>query len=199
MTITELINEIPHLTKRFVYYLEERGYIHPLKIPKDRLDRRDYTEADVELIRKAFRLYRQGYSPRRAIASVKTAESDGNINVFSLRLPFFRDMDEKIYEHAGSNQSEYIFIIPKTQFMVTAKRREKNLFSLRVSMNIDKQYGPFIIRFLSGGENIRELTTDIDGNAFQDGIEEKDIKALIGCEVDVSKRNDQPKAGDISA
>ena len=52
--------------KRFVYYLESLGYIQPTRVPKRRIDRRDYSASDVERIRGLWRYYQRGYALQAA-------------------------------------------------------------------------------------------------------------------------------------
>ena len=51
MRLQEVLNQIEGLEKRFVYYLRSQGYIHPQKLQKARIARRDYSLADLERIR----------------------------------------------------------------------------------------------------------------------------------------------------
>ena len=53
MRLQAVLNQIEGLEKRFVYYLESQGYIHPQKLQKTRIARRDYSLADLERIRES--------------------------------------------------------------------------------------------------------------------------------------------------
>ncbi|MCS7206721.1 MAG: Lrp/AsnC ligand binding domain-containing protein [Dehalococcoidia bacterium] len=66
MELKEVIAQVPGLQKRFVYYLEAQGYIHPTKVRKHRISRRDYTEADLRIIREVWRYYQRGYAVQAA-------------------------------------------------------------------------------------------------------------------------------------
>ena len=68
MELKQLLEQVPGLTKRFVYYLETQGYIHPVRVPKKRISRRDYTEADLRTIIDVWRFYQRGYAVQRAHA-----------------------------------------------------------------------------------------------------------------------------------
>src|SRR5262249_11420059 len=48
------------------YYLESLGYIHPTRVPKRRIARRDYTAEDVERIQALWRYYQRGYALQAA-------------------------------------------------------------------------------------------------------------------------------------
>lgn len=62
MELKELLAQTPGLQKRFVYYLESQGYISPTKIPKTRISRRNYSEADLQLVQEVWRYYERGYA-----------------------------------------------------------------------------------------------------------------------------------------
>ena len=62
MRLSELLRRVPGLEKRFVYYLEAQGVIRPTRLPKARIDRRDYDEEDIGRIRRIWRYYRRGYA-----------------------------------------------------------------------------------------------------------------------------------------
>jgi DNA-binding Lrp family transcriptional regulator len=62
MRLGELLQQVPGLEKRFVYYLEAQGIIRPTRLPKARIDRRDYGEDDAARVRRIWRYYRRGYA-----------------------------------------------------------------------------------------------------------------------------------------
>jgi len=64
--LKDVLAQVPGLEKRFVYYLESLGYIAPLRVPKRRIARRDYTEGDVARIHGLWRYYQRGYSLQAA-------------------------------------------------------------------------------------------------------------------------------------
>lgn len=66
MELKEVIAQVPGLQKRFVYYLEAQGYIHPTKVRKHRISRRDYSQADLRIIREVWRYYQRGYAIQAA-------------------------------------------------------------------------------------------------------------------------------------
>jgi len=66
MQLREILTALPGLTKDFVYYLEDKGCIHPRRIQKERIARRDYTREDFETIASVFKYHQKGYSPRTA-------------------------------------------------------------------------------------------------------------------------------------
>jgi len=74
MQLKEILNLIPGLAKDFVYYLENKGYIHPRKIQKDRISRREYSRRDYEIIASIFKYYKRGYPPKVAYQLVTKEE-----------------------------------------------------------------------------------------------------------------------------
>ena len=62
MRLRELLTRAGGADKRFVYYLEAQGVIQPARLPKSRIDRREYSEEDVSRIRRIWRYYQQGYA-----------------------------------------------------------------------------------------------------------------------------------------
>ncbi|CAA9228405.1 MAG: hypothetical protein AVDCRST_MAG77-869 [uncultured Chloroflexi bacterium] len=72
-----MLAAIPGLEKRFVYYLENQGYIRPAKLQKARIARRDYSTADLDVTRGIWQYYQRGISVQRAYELVTRAGSDG--------------------------------------------------------------------------------------------------------------------------
>jgi DNA-binding Lrp family transcriptional regulator len=77
MRLQEVLNGVDGLEKRFVYYLESQGYIHPEKVQKTRIARRDYSPADLERIRGIWHYYQRGISVQRANELVTRQAADG--------------------------------------------------------------------------------------------------------------------------
>jgi DNA-binding Lrp family transcriptional regulator len=95
--LKELLARVPGLEKRFVYYLESLGYIQPTRVPKRRIARRDYAEADVRRVRDLWHYYQRGYSlqaaqelvarPRhRAYALLAVPAHDGRATLAALQM-----------------------------------------------------------------------------------------------------------------
>jgi len=188
MRIGDVLRRVPGLTKQFLYYLESKAYITPGHIRKQRLSRRDYSEEDLLVIRQIFELYQQGFSPRGAAEHAKDSVTDSHLHIFSLRLSSPFGELEQTFAHAGETEDKFIKIIPETRFLVVAKQVDENDgFVLRVSVHVDSQSGPLLIRFRKGNNVVRQLTTDSRGSASQEGLSREDIEALRGCRVDVLK------------
>lgn len=181
MKIGEVLKRIPGVTKRFLYYLEAKGYIQPQQVPKARLSRRDYSEADVRLIRRVFGLYHKGYTPRVAIQIAKSSEQADPQLQITLSLSPERQLSEVPYEHLGKALDEYIPIVPGTHMLVTAERLEDDgRFILHISIHVDGEEGPYEVAFVSHGSLMRKFETDKDGNAAVE-VSAEDIDVLCHC------------------
>jgi DNA-binding Lrp family transcriptional regulator len=77
MRLQEVLRGVAGLEKRFVHYLESQGYIHPRKLQKARIARRDYSEFDLERIRAIWSYYQRGISVQRAYELITRAAVDG--------------------------------------------------------------------------------------------------------------------------
>ena len=66
MRLGELLRRVPGVEKRFVHYLESQGYIRPTRVRKQRIDRREYSEDDLQLVRRMWAYYQRGLSPQAA-------------------------------------------------------------------------------------------------------------------------------------
>jgi DNA-binding Lrp family transcriptional regulator len=74
MRLGEILEQVQGLDKRFVHYLEAQGYIEPVKVPKQRIARREYTERDLRTIEALWRYYQRGMSLQRAAALLEQPE-----------------------------------------------------------------------------------------------------------------------------
>ena len=72
MKLSEILSAIPGINRDFVYYLESKGYISPNRISKDRVDRRVYKEEDLNMVRRIWKYYRDGFSPKVAYQKAKS-------------------------------------------------------------------------------------------------------------------------------
>ncbi|MBN3038960.1 MAG: MerR family transcriptional regulator [Candidatus Omnitrophica bacterium] len=64
MTTGEILNQIKNLNKDILYYWEARGYIHPRKYQRGRVDKRDYSDRDFKVISTMFKYYEKGFPPK---------------------------------------------------------------------------------------------------------------------------------------
>lgn len=65
MTTGEVLNKIQNLTKDLLYYWEAKGYIQPRKYQRGRVDKRDYSEKDYQMIAAMYKYYEKGFPPKR--------------------------------------------------------------------------------------------------------------------------------------
>jgi DNA-binding transcriptional MerR regulator len=64
MTTGEVLNKIQSLSKDILYYWEAKGYIKPRKYQRGRVDKRDYSEKDFQIIAAMFTHYQKGFPPK---------------------------------------------------------------------------------------------------------------------------------------
>lgn len=66
MELKSVLEQVPGLNRRFVSSLEFQDYIHPTKVQKERIARRDYSEEDLRVIREMWKYYQRGYALKAA-------------------------------------------------------------------------------------------------------------------------------------
>jgi DNA-binding Lrp family transcriptional regulator len=66
MDLKHVLQRAAGVNRRFVYYLESKGYISPTRLPKERISRRDYSEQDLLVVRETWKYHRQGFSLQAA-------------------------------------------------------------------------------------------------------------------------------------
>lgn len=86
MELKEVLEQVPGLTRRFVYYLEARNYIQPTKVQKQRIARREYSEGDLATIRNVWRYYQRGYAFQTAYELATTSERV--VTYLGVQVPF---------------------------------------------------------------------------------------------------------------
>ena len=65
-TMADILSFCPGMKKEDVYYLEQRGYVHPLKQRHGRLERNLFTPEQAELLCAIWRHRKRGVPPRQA-------------------------------------------------------------------------------------------------------------------------------------
>jgi len=65
MTTSELLKRVP-IPRHKLYYLEQKGYIQPRRVPRGELEARVYTAEDCEMVRLIWKYLQQGYRHRVA-------------------------------------------------------------------------------------------------------------------------------------
>lgn len=86
MKLADVLRQVPGLEKRFVYYLEAQGDIRPLRLPKARIARRNYSADDVRRIGRLWEFCRRGYSLAGA-RDLVAGEADERAYVFLAANP----------------------------------------------------------------------------------------------------------------
>lgn len=66
MDLKIILQQVPGVNRRFVYYLESQGYIQPTRLQKERIARRDYSPDDLRVVRETWRYYNRGFSLQAA-------------------------------------------------------------------------------------------------------------------------------------
>lgn len=86
MELKQVLEEVPGLTRRFVYYLEARGYIQPAKIRKQRIARREYSPQDLKVTQAVWGYYRRGYALQTAYELATTQQRV--VTYVGVQVPF---------------------------------------------------------------------------------------------------------------
>ena len=102
MRIREILLTIPGITNRFIYYLEQQGYIQPEKQPQGKRDLRNYSLEDYGVIERTWHYHRIDKLPPK-VAYEKALKKEityfyliGRIDARSLQneINEFRDIHE---------------------------------------------------------------------------------------------------------
>lgn len=101
MRLGDVLQRVPGLEKRFVYYLEAQGVISPTRLPKSRIDRREYSAEDVGRLRRVWRHYRRGYALGTAR---ELAEQEADCEAFALVGTLTRRRPEALEALRGSDR-----------------------------------------------------------------------------------------------
>lgn len=76
MTTGEVLAQVPGITKDQLYYFEAKGFVRPRKVAAGKVERNDYSEEDLRLIKAISKYYQQGFPPKvayqKAMAEQKT-------------------------------------------------------------------------------------------------------------------------------
>ena len=84
MRLAEVLARTDGLTKRFVHYLEAQGHIQPQLIQKERIARREYSEADLRRIQSIWAYSRRGFSVQSAVDLVNRGDQSRAFVFFHL-------------------------------------------------------------------------------------------------------------------
>lgn len=80
--MADLLASCPGMTKEHVYYLEQRGYLRPIKQRHGKIHRNLYTTDQVQLVRAIWRHRLVGLSPREAHDRALREQSHGQLSIW---------------------------------------------------------------------------------------------------------------------
>ena len=80
--MADLLARCPGMTKEHVYYLEQRGYLHPIKQRHGKIERNLYTTEQLQLVEAIWRYRQTGLSPREAHRQALRERSRGQLAIW---------------------------------------------------------------------------------------------------------------------
>jgi DNA-binding transcriptional MerR regulator len=81
--MADLLASCPGMTKEHVYYLEQRGYISPIKQRHGRIERNLYTTDQLRLVQAIWRYRQEGLPPREAHQRALRERSSGQLPIWT--------------------------------------------------------------------------------------------------------------------
>jgi len=83
MQTSDILGKID-IPRHKLYYLEQKGYIHPKRVPRGDLEAREFTEEDFKKVQTIWKYLKQGF--KHKIAYQKAMEELNNLQLeFSLQ------------------------------------------------------------------------------------------------------------------
>ena len=80
--MAEILASCPGMTKEHVYYLEQRGYLRPIKQRHGKIERNLYTTDQVQLVKASWRYRQEGLPPREAHQRALREQSGGQLSMW---------------------------------------------------------------------------------------------------------------------
>ena len=80
--MADLLSSCPGLTKEHVYYLEQRGYIRPIKQRHGKVERNLYTTEQFQLVQAIWKHRQAGLSPREAHERALREQTRGQLSMW---------------------------------------------------------------------------------------------------------------------
>jgi DNA-binding transcriptional MerR regulator len=80
--MAEILASCPGMTKEQVYYLEQRGYLKPIKQRHGKIERNLYTTEQVRLVQAIWRQRQEGLSPKEAHQRALREQSRGQLSIW---------------------------------------------------------------------------------------------------------------------
>ncbi len=134
MDLKDVLRQVPGLNRRFVSYLESQGHIRPKRLPKRRIDRRDYSEADVAVVRETWRYYSRGLSLQAAARLATTQKRRSAYVGLSAQAGTERRVIARIAEADDAVEAAVVYA---DDFNVMAKllvRRDEDVYEFAASL-----------------------------------------------------------------
>ena len=80
--MAEILASCPGMTKEYVYYLEQRGYLKPIKQRHGKIERNLYTTEQVQLVQAVWRNRQEGLPPKEAYQRALREQSRGQLSIW---------------------------------------------------------------------------------------------------------------------
>jgi len=80
--MADLLASCPGMTKEHVYYLEQRGYLRPIKQRHGKIERNLYTSDQLQLVQAIWRNRQAGLPPREAHRRALREHSRGQLTIW---------------------------------------------------------------------------------------------------------------------
>jgi DNA-binding transcriptional MerR regulator len=80
--MADLLARCPGMTKELVYYLEQRGYLRPLKQRHGKIERNLYTTEQLQLVEAIWRHRQAGLPPREAYRRALREQARGQLSIW---------------------------------------------------------------------------------------------------------------------
>jgi len=80
--MADLLARCPGMTKEHVYYLEQRGYVRPIKQRHGKIERNLYTTQQLQLVETMWRHRQGGLSPKEAYQRALRDQTRGQLAIW---------------------------------------------------------------------------------------------------------------------
>jgi len=80
--MAELLASCDGMTKEHVYYLEQRGYLKPIKQRHGKVERNLYTTQQLEFVRSVWRHRQTGLPPKEAVQKALRDQTQGQLTIW---------------------------------------------------------------------------------------------------------------------
>jgi len=80
--MADLLASCPGMTKEHVYYLEQRGYLRPIKQRHGKIERNLFTSEQLQLVEAMWKHRQTGLLPREAYQRALREQSGGQLTIW---------------------------------------------------------------------------------------------------------------------